>query len=1055
MNITTFFIRRTITTTLLMAAISLFGIIAYFGLPVSDLPAIDFPTISVNVGQPGASPETMANTVATPLEREFTSLQGISSISSSSSIGSTRITLQFDLSRNIDAAAQDVQAAISAASRDLPQTLPRPPSFRKVNPADSPILFLGASSETLPMAEVDEYAEVNIAQQISTVNGVAQVDVFGAQKYAVRVQVDPDALASRGIGMEDVRVALAQGNSNLPGGTIQGSSTAYTIKSNGQLSSADQFRPLIVTYRNGRPVRLEEIAKVIDSVENVRSAGWFNGKRSVILAVQRQPGSNTVEIVDGIRKLLPTLQAQMPAGMELGVLYDRSQSIRESIDDVKVTLLIAIMLVILVIFVFLRNASATIIPSLAVPISILGTFAAMNMLNYTLDNLSAMAITLSVGFVVDDAIVVLENVVRHREMGKGRMQAAIDGSKEISFTIISMTLSLVAVFIPVLFMGGIVGRLLQEFAVVISVAILVSGVVSLTLTPMLSSRFLRHHGGGEKHGKLYQWSERQFDKVLSIYERTLHWAVAGKLATLLVSFLVLGATVYCFMIIPKGFFPTEDTGFLSASTEASEETSYEQMLKYQQQVAGIIAKNKYVEASQSSVGGGGGGVGGGGTNQGRVMIRLVDRAHRPHAEAIVQQLRRDLAGIPGVNTFVSLPPSIRIGGMQSKSLYQFTLQDTDLKNLYAWTPKVEARMAQIPGLQDVTSDLRISSPQITVDIDRDKARAMGVQASDIENTLYNAYGQRQVTTIFTSSNQYYVILEVLPQYQRDPIALSKLYVRSNMPARPDGTPTLVPLDAVARLKPDVSPVSVAHYGQLPAVTVSFNTAPGVSLGQAVDSINEAMREIGVPATITTTFVGTAQAFQESMKNTWILLGVAILVIYLVLGVLYESYIHPITILSGLPSAALGALLTLMIFGVDLNIYAIVGILLLIGIVKKNAIMMIDFALEAQRVEGKAPADAIFQGALLRFRPIMMTTLAAMFGTLPIALGLGAGADARRPLGLAVVGGLVVSQLVTLYLTPVVYIYMEQAQNGLRSWRDKRKQSRNVPPVAVEPEPVHR
>jgi HAE1 family hydrophobic/amphiphilic exporter-1 len=743
----------------------------------------------------------------------------------------------------------------------------------------------------------------------------------------------------------------------------------------------------------------------------------------------------------------------MPAGMELGILYDRSQSIRESIDDVKITLLIAILLVILVIFVFLRNISATIIPSLAVPISILGTFAAMNMLNYTLDNLSAMALTLSVGFVVDDAIVVLENVVRHREMGKGRMQAAIDGSKEISFTIISMTLSLVAVFIPVLFMGGIVGRLLQEFAVVISVAILVSGVVSLTLTPMLASRFLHHHGGGEKHGKLYQWSERQFDKILGAYETTLHWAVRAKLATLLVSFVVLGATVYCFAVIPKGFFPTEDTGFLSASTEATEETSYEQMLKYQQQVADIVAKNKYVEAFQSSVGGGGGG--GGGTNTGRLMMRLVERSHRPHADVIVQQLRRDLAGIPGVNTFVSLPPSIRIGGMMSKSLYQFTLQDTDLKNLYEWTPKIEARMAQIPGLQDVTSDLRISSPQITVDIDRDKARAMGVQASDIENTLYNAYGQRQVTTIFTASNQYYVILEVLPQFQRDPVALSKLYVRSNLPPRADGTPTLVPLDAVARLKPDVSPVSVAHYGQLPAVTVSFNTAPGVSLGQAVDSIDEAMREMGVPATITTTFVGTAQAFQESMKNTWILLGVAILVIYLVLGVLYESYIHPITILSGLPSAALGALLTLMIFGIDLNIYAIVGILLLIGIVKKNAIMMIDFALEAQRNDAKAPADAIFQGAILRFRPIMMTTLAAMFGTLPIALGLGAGADARRPLGLAVVGGLLVSQLVTLYLTPVVYIYMEQAQNGLRAWRDKRKRSKTAPPVVIEPEPAHR
>jgi len=1032
MYISEIFIKRPIMTTLVMIAILLLGLVGYRLLPVSDLPNVDFPTILVTANLPGATPETMASAVATPLERQFSTIAGLDSMSSTNALGVTNITLQFSLDRNIDAAAQDVQAMISKASRQLPPDMPTPPSFQKVNPADQPILYLAVSSPTLPMWRVHEYADTFVAQRISMISGVAQVQIFGSQKYAVRAQVDPKALASRQIGIDEVATAISKSNVNLPTGVLEGAHQAFTIQATGQLNDAEAYRPLIVTYRNGKAVRLNEIGRVIDSVENSRIASWFVDSRAIVLAIQRQPGTNTVEIVDTIKSVLPSLREKIPASVNIGTLYDRSISIRDSVNEVKFTLFLAVCLVVLVIFIFLRNASATIIPSLALPMSIIGTFSVMHLLDYSIDNFSLMALVLAVGFVVDDAIVMLENIMRHVEKGEGVLEAAYKGSKEIGFTILSMTLSLVAVFIPVLFMGGILGRLLHEFAVVISVSILVSGFVSLSLTPMLCSRFIRHRDLKER-GRLFLLSEKVFDGMLRGYDRSLQAVLRHRVWTMAGTFIILVVTIFLFWHIPKGFLPSDDTGQLFSFTEAQQGISFESMKAHQRALAEIVKNDPNVHSFMSAIGPSGVNPTG---NTGRIFMRLKPRSERKlSADEIIQELRPKVAEVPGIKMFIQNLPPIRIGGRLTKSLYQFTLESPDTAELYRQATAFEARMAALPMLQDVTSDLQMKNPQVNVVIDRDKASALGISAQQVEQALSASYSTLQVSTIYAPTNQYQVILELQPEYQRDPAVLPLLYIRST-------SGNLVPLDTVAALRQDVGPLTINHSGQFPAVTISFNLKPGVSLGEAVNEVTRLAKK-ELPVTISTSFQGQAQAFQDAFRGLWVLLVLAIVVIYIVLGILYESFIHPITILSGLPSAGFGALLTLMLFGYELNVYSFVGVIMLIGIVKKNAIMMIDFALEAQRTEGKAPREAIYQGCIIRFRPIMMTTMAALMGTLPIALGFGAGSESRRPLGLAVVGGLIFSQIVTLYITPVFYTYMESFQRRFLAWKAQRIERRAV------------
>jgi HAE1 family hydrophobic/amphiphilic exporter-1 len=1034
MSLSHFFIQRPIFTTLTAFGILLFGIVGYRALPVAALPSVDYPTIQVQAALPGASPDTMASSVATPLERQFSTIAGIDSMNSSSSLGSTNITIQFSLDRDIDAAAQDVQSAIAKAGGLLPPTMPRPPTFNKVNPSDQPVIFLGLSSDTLPIYTVDEYAETVMAQRISTISGVSQVQVFGGQKYAVRIQLDPDSLATRGIGIDEVQAAIQANNSNLPTGKLYGSKQAFTIQSSGQLMNAAGYRRMIVTYRNGNPVRLEQLGKVLDDVENDKVRAWVNDSRTILLAVQRQPGTNTVEVVDNVRRLLPIFRSEIPPSVNLEVVHDNSASIRDSIQDVKFTLLLTICLVVMVIFLFLRNISATVIPGVAVPLSIVGTFAIMYLLGYSLNNLSLMALTLSVGFVVDDAIVMLENIVRHMELGEGRMEAALRGSREIGFTILSMTISLVSVFIPVLFMGGIVGRLLHEFSVTIAVAILVSGFISLTLTPMLASRFLRLNHN-TRHSFLYNGLERFFQGLTHFYERSLLVVLRHRLATLAVLFALLGGTVWLFFDMPKGFLPSTDSGVLNGIAVAGQDISFDSMVNHVWSVKDILEHDPNVRGAFANVSSG---------NQGQIYMMLKPRDQRSlSADQVLKELQPKILSIPGIQAFLQNPPPITIGSNNTQSPYQLTLQGADQHEIYLWVPILMDRIRTLRGFMNVTSDLQIASPQITLDINRDRAQTLAVTPDQIQNALFTAYGTRQVSTIYTPSNEYQVILEVEPQYQRNPDALSKLYVRS-------AKGTLVPLDTVVTVERTVGPLSVNHFGQLPAATISFNLQPGFALGDAAAAIDDVIRELRIPPTIAPLYQGTVQAFQQSFRGLSILLIVAILVIYMVLGMLYESFIHPITILSGLPSAVFGALLTLKIFHRDLDLYAFVGLIMLFGVVKKNAIMMIDFAIEAQRVEGRPAFDAIFQGCILRFRPIMMTTLAALFGTFPIALGLGSGADARQPLGLAVVGGLLFSQFITLYITPVVYLYLEALARRfgtIRIWSRRNPPARVLDPVA--------
>ena len=1004
-------------TTLVMVAIFVFGIVAYRKLPVSDLPTVDYPTISVYASLPGASPETMAATVATPLEKSFSAIAGIDNITSSSGLGSTQITMQFALDRDVDAAAQDVNAAISSTLAQLPPNI-IPPSYRKQNPSAAPILFLALTAPNMRLSDLDEVAETTIAQRLSMVEGVAQVSVFGSQKYAVRIELDPAQLTARNLSVSQVAQAVRTNNVTLPTGVLYGNDRTLTVQATGQLYDADQFRNMVVAEYNNAPVHLGDLGRVYDDVQNDKNASWYNGDRAIVLAVTRQPGTNTVEVSDAAKAALAELAPSIPKQVQLTIRYDRSVGIRQAVRDVKFSLVLALALVIMVIFLFLRNLTATAIPSLSLPMAIVGTFSVMYLLGYSIDNLSLMALTLAVGFVIDDAIVMLENIVRHIEMGKPALRAALDGSAEVGFTILSMTLSLAAVFIPLVFMAGIIGRLFQEFAI----AILVSGFVSLTLTPMLCARFLKPQRE-QKHGSLYNAFERVFDKALHGYERSLAWVMGHRPLSLLFSGLILVATVVLFVIIPKGLFPADDTGFLSATTEAAQGTSYTEMVRLQTLAMRALSRDTNIAGYMSNVGS---------SNQGNLNIILKPAGQRPPADVMVRELTRRMSGIPGLQVFVQNPPSIRIGGRSSKSLYQFTLQGHDLTRLYANAQALAARLRETPPLTDVTTDLQNNNPQVTVRIDRDRASVLGVTPLAIERALANAYSEQQTSTIYTSTNEYWVLMQLVPSAQMDENALTKLYVTSS-------NGRLVPLSDVADFERTTGPSSVAHSGQLASVTVSFNLQAGGSLSGAVAAVNRVARSM-LPATITANFSGTAQVFQASQQGLGVLLLITVFIIYIVLGILYESYVHPITILTGLPFAAFGALLALFVTGQELDVYGYVGVIMLIGIVKKNAIMMIDFAIAHERAEHSTPAEAISEAASVRFRPIMMTTVAAIVGTLPIAIGVGSSAASRRPLGIVVVGGLAFSQIVTLYVTPVFYTYLDDLQAWLARHTKRRERA---------------
>ncbi|MGE0678456.1 efflux RND transporter permease subunit [Pseudolabrys sp.] len=1033
MNLSELCIRRPVLTTLMTASLIVFGAFAYRLLPVAALPAVDFPTIQISATLPGASPETMAASVASPIERQLSTIAGISSMNSESSIGSTRITIQFDLGRDIDGASLDVQTALAIAQRRLPAEMTTPPYFRKVNPGDFPVLYLSLRSDSMPLSAINEYAETVLAPQISQLSGIAQVLVYGAQKFAVRVQVDPVAAAARNISLDEIRNVVAKANSSAPVGSLTGKDRSVTLLATGAMPKAADYRDVVVAYRNGAPIKLNEVARVVDSVENDRVASWYNDKRAIVLAIQRQPDANTVEVVDMVKAKLPQMRLQVPQAIEIATLFDRSLSIRDAVWNVQETLGIAFILVIMVIFLFLRKASATIIPGLAVPISLVGTFAAMYLFGFSVNNMTLLALTLSVGFVVDDAIVMLENIVRHIEGGMRPFEAALKGSREIGFTIVSITFSLIAVFIPVLLMGGMVGRVFREFAVTISIAIIISGFVSLTLTPMLCARVLKPHREGEKENIVLRTFEAAFEAVRRSYEWSLDRVLAFKSVMLIVTLATIAGTIWLYIVVPKGFFPTEDTGYVLGITEGKTDIGFDAMVRLQNEVAEVVRKDPAVEYINSTVGSGGPNSL---PNSGRMLVALKPRHERDDLKVIMARLRAKANVYPGIQMFFQPIQNIRLGGRLNKSEFQYTLQSNDTDALYHFSPILQEKMSGLPQLRDVTTDLYIKNPQITVEIDREKAAVYGVSIDQVRQELYNAFGSRQVATIYTSANDYQVILESKPEYQQSPNDLHKVYLKTS-------SGTTVPLSAVTKFVPSVGPLQVNHQGQQPAVTISFNLNSGYSLGQAVDAITQLERDANLPATITTGFQGTAQVFQDSLRGQGILILAAVFAAYIVLGILYESFIHPITIISGLPSAGIGAILTLMLFRMDLTVIAMIGIVMLVGIVKKNAIMMIDFAIERRRV-GLSAEAAIREAASLRFRPIMMTTFAAIFGALPIAIGTGTGAELRQPLGVAVVGGLIMSQLLTLYITPVIYIYLDRIDRKLK--RRLEPQHEELPPT---------